>query len=208
MKITNKKGFTILELMIASTIFSVILLLCTFGIVQIGKTYYKGTTVSRTQSVARDVMDRLTQEIQFSSSVPRNPSPISADAIVGAAESEGRFCVGSNRYTFRKNTRVDSGANPDPAHALVVDSYGGGLCSNAGFSAAISNKGKELLGEGMRLGEFEIISDLRGYTIKLRVIQGGDDLIKADGKNCEGGAGSQFCGSSFLETTVRRRLSN
>ena len=60
----DQSGFTLLELMIATTIFSVILLLCTVGLIQIGKTYYKGSAIVRTQNVARDITDNITQAIQ------------------------------------------------------------------------------------------------------------------------------------------------
>lgn len=198
---SNAKGFTILELMIASTVFSVILLLCTVGIIQIGKTYYKGTTISRTQSVARDVMDRISQEIQFGSSEPENPASVVANTIVSNTSAEGVFCIGSTRYTYKKNNPV---GNDPTDHALVADTYSVN-CDNPGFASALGNKGKELLAQGMRLAELEILTSSNGYKIKIRVTQGGGELVGPNG-NCKSGAGSQFCGSSYLETTVQRRL--
>src|SRR3990172_9120101 len=59
-------GFTIVELMIATTIFSVILLIVTFGMLQIGRTYYKGITLTKTQNAARSIIDTISQDIQFS----------------------------------------------------------------------------------------------------------------------------------------------
>lgn len=69
----NQRGFTLLELMIATTIFSSILLLLTFGLINIGKSYYKGRNTARTQELARRVMDEISQSIRFGD---RAPSPI------------------------------------------------------------------------------------------------------------------------------------
>ena len=66
----SEKGFTLLELMIATTIFSTILLLLTFGLLNIGKGYYKGKNTVRTQEVARRVMDEITQAIRYGDNPP------------------------------------------------------------------------------------------------------------------------------------------
>lgn len=204
----DKKGFTILELMIASSIFSVILLLCTFGLIQIGKTYYKGANTSRTQAVARDVVDRLSQGIQYGSTAPSDSTgaPIPGSITTAGLNGGGAFCIGTNRYTYQKNKRVGE-ANAD--HALVVDTVTSGCAYNASnsFDAPIANKGKELLGKGMRLMQFDLAKSGDSYTIAIRVTQGDDDLIRPDG-NCNSGAGSQFCASSYLTTVVNRRLNN
>lgn len=61
--IKNTAGFTIVELMIATVVFSVILILITTGIIQIGKAYYKGIIGSRTQETARKITDEVGRSI-------------------------------------------------------------------------------------------------------------------------------------------------
>lgn len=66
----DESGFTLTELMIATTIFSTILLLITLGLLSIGKNYYKGRNTARTQDVARRVIDEITQAIQYGEGSP------------------------------------------------------------------------------------------------------------------------------------------
>lgn len=66
----NAQGFTLVELMIATALFSSILLLITFGLLSIGQNYYKGKNSARTQDVARRVIDEISQAIQFGDAAP------------------------------------------------------------------------------------------------------------------------------------------
>jgi prepilin-type N-terminal cleavage/methylation domain-containing protein len=63
----KSSGFTIVELMISTLVFSVILLVVTFGIVHFTNSYYRGINGSTTQDTARTIVDSVTQAIQFSS---------------------------------------------------------------------------------------------------------------------------------------------
>src|SRR5690606_22524615 len=98
-KISGQKGFTIVELMIATSVFSVVLLLCTYGLLAIGRSYYKGVTISRTQETARLIVDDVAEAIQFNGgAVVLNPA--------------GRmYCIGSRRYSYALN-EIKSAANP------------------------------------------------------------------------------------------------
>lgn len=211
MKRLNNHGFTILELMIATTVFSFILLLCTAGIIQIGRTYYKGATLVRAQNVARDVMDNISQAIQFGGS---DPTPVNGNTV--APDSSGVFCVGANRYTYKINQEV-SGSN----HGLIVDNAPA-LCTSQG--AVLTSSSQELLGENMRLSQLSITKTGNDYDIIIKIAYGADDLIvdnaspikhtandvafNSDQAHCKGGVGDQFCSTAQLETTVHRRLSN
>ncbi len=186
--IKDNRGFTILELLISTTVFSVILLLCTFGLIQIGRNYYRGATITRTQNVARSVMSTLTQSIQFSGSdfEGQLPPPV-------PPSTSGEFCIGSLGYTYNLGTQV--GGNN-----FALKTSG---CFNG--KPAPNSKQTELLGKGMSLRTFSIVKSGDYYTITLLIAYGENDLLNADGL-CNGGAGSQFCATSSLKTTVHRRL--
>jgi prepilin-type N-terminal cleavage/methylation domain-containing protein len=62
-------GFTILELMIASAVFAVVLLVVAIGAISLTNSYYKGITSSDVQSVARAIMSEVSQSIQFSANL-------------------------------------------------------------------------------------------------------------------------------------------
>lgn len=198
---TSQKGFTIIELLIATTVFSVILLIASAAIIQIGRVYYKGLISTKTQETARSVMENVSRDLQFSNS-----------KALRVNEADGRkvYCIGDNRYTYVLGTQVTNGA-----HGLVQDEAGNG-CDPGDFST-----GKELLGENMRLTRFDISSNdgNRTYQIGLGVAYGDSDLLttySADGLTLEGNlsdtlcrsgvVGSNFCATSILDTTVKRRL--
>ncbi len=213
----TQRGFTIIELLIATTVFSVVLLLCSFSLLQIGKTYYKGLTSSRTQSAARAALDDIAQAIQFSAG--------NIYAIKTGTGGTSYFCVSDKRYTFVPGQQLTSSPS---SHALVRDNPG--TCSDpGGWPTSDAN---ELLGVHMRLVRLEICQpgelgqydvppsttchhhtpiNSNLYSINIRVVYGDDDLLTdSDGDgildSCKAGAGSQFCAVSDLTTAVQKRV--
>jgi prepilin-type N-terminal cleavage/methylation domain-containing protein len=186
----KNKGFTIIELMIAATVFSVVLLILTYGILSIGRMYYKNITSSRTQETARAVMDDLSNSIQFSGSdiliVPGNPMTV---------------CSGTDKYVILLNTQV-RGSD----HALWRDKTQEGVCGASGFD---SNTSKELLSENMQLVDFNIDEQAGGLVdIRLSVAYGDEELLNRGTSpvSCLPGQGSTFCAVATLDTTAKRRI--
>lgn len=211
MKIIDKNGFTLVELMIAIVVFTVLLLLSSASITQISRLYYKGIILSKTQSVARNVSDNISQSIQFSS------GDISTNKDSSGRES---ICIGNTRYTYILNKQIKTGND----HALWRDKIGGvGACPplNISDTTALKNsiEGVELLEPGMRLKSLSIDSLSIGaignkiVNIDLAVIYGDDDLInfqdiaKTKPMSCKGYiTGSQWCATSSLYTQVFSRV--
>lgn len=206
----KQNGFTILELMIATAIFSVILLIATYGLLQVGRMFYKGITVSRTQETARALMEEISQNIQFSGEqivLPANNPPGNLD----------KFCIGSRRYSFIRGHMMSN--NPTAGqykNAIVVD-QGVANCTTASpqdisvVSPTLTSSSKELLQPGMRLSEMTITDRTNGlYEIRIKVITGDDGLLdnpNASNANCKlVRLGSQFCAVSELTTTVLKRV--
>lgn len=200
-------GFTLIELLVATLVFSVILMLCTFGILQITRSYYKGVASTRTQQTARAAIDRISQAIQFSGGTIT--APISPNGSTQAV------CIGGQQFNYLLNTKFVEGTN----HALVVNG-GCNSSSTAQNLASASATGEELLAPNMRLAKFSITSGANNlYNITIRVVYGDDDLLsdnlKADGSPGNDGvldscktptAGSQFCAVSELSTQVEKRI--
>lgn len=200
----DQRAFTIIELMIATVVFSVILLMATYGLLQVGRMFYKGVTISRTQEAARTLMEEITQSIQFSGEQivePQNTGSLTLD----------RFCIGSRRYSFMRGRQITSAINS--ARAIVVDE---GL-SSCGAAQDISNltsltpTSRELLQPGMRLSELTITPLNNGlYEVYVRVVNGDDDLLNnpalADANCLNIRQGSQFCAVSEFRTTVLKRI--
>lgn len=204
-------GFTVLELLIATLVFSVILLVITAGVMSFTRQYYKGIVASKTQSTARAIMGEITQSLQFGRTITVFPTTSGKDG----------FCIDNKLFSYVTGQQVETSpvsAKHQGYHGLVVDSSGG-TCSSASAallsvpnSAALPKPAtqRELLSDHMRIGQLSVTSPTPGlYEVKLRVIYGDDDLLSSTAwatARCKGNTGSQFCSVSELTTTVQKRL--
>lgn len=216
-KTSKQTGFTIVELMIASTVFSVVLLMVSAGIVQIGNTFYRGTLQSRTQETARNVIDEISRGIQFSGQQVVGTGPQNITYPYPQAGREYGFCINGIGYSFmldRKLAVPPSG--PDQtASALVSYEVASGGCSSytvlSVASAMSEPNAKEMLGRGMRLTDL-LVQDLGNgtFSVSVGVASGDRDLFIPDAPAvsdlCAGGRDSRFCAVSKLTTTVQKRV--
>lgn len=219
-KHSQQKGFTIIELLIATSVFSVVLLIASTASIQIGRLYYKGLVSARTQEVARNVMDSVGQDLQFSDSksFKQDYTDSGLAQINWATQSPSEpvshafaVCIGSSRYTYWLGQQVQGGN-----HGLVVDTAPASGCAPAA-------SGTELLGDNMRLTQFSVVrpaTNTGTYNLSIKVAYGDSDLLTTyneDGSRvtgselkdtlCRSGiAGNSFCATSMLDTTVKRRL--
>ena len=207
----SQRGFTIVELMISTAVFSTILLVVLTAVTQIGRMYYKGITTAKTQETTRLLVDRISQEIQYS---PANFVPIYAKS-----GDKNVRCIGNSRFFYvlnQKKTSANYGLWSDDSAA------GSPVCVDSAASAALSTQviptvspavnPRELLSENMRIVKFDITGSGNLYTVSIRVVYGEDDLIEVPGgdisqSTCKGATvGTQFCGVSELTVTVNKRL--
>jgi len=208
----HESGFTIIELMVATTVFSVILLVVSSGIIQIGRQYFKGITNTRTQETTRAIIDEVSRSAQFA-----------GNDFSQATAPDGKqiMCLGNTRYIFNINSQIKD-ANK---HALWMEPKTGSCIVNPpvayDFTAdKPSPDGKELLGENMRLLQLTVTPLSSGtYAIKATVAYGDNDLLNLYEKNgvtrtatpidqglCRAGiSGSSFCSVSGLEIIVDKR---
>ena len=210
MRFKSNQGFTILELLIASAVFTVVLLVVAAGVVSFTNTYYKGIANSKTQATARSIAAQLTQAIQFGKSV----------TTLSAGGGVNGVCIDNSLYSYAVGQQVTDSA-PNAAlhqgyHGLVVSS--GTDCSasvpTVPTAANLPTRSRELLGPHMRLGALSVTASGGLYAVSVVVIYGDDDLLTPTlGANpawaieqCAGRDGSQFCAVSSLSTTVQPRL--
>ena len=203
-------GFTIIELLVATLVFSVVLLLIAVGVLQFNHAYYGGITQTNTQNTARSILEAITQDIQFSGDQVTSP--------IGSAGSEQGICVGTDRFSYRLGWQLEDTA-PNASlhqqtHVLVKDSPG--LCGGMNaqnFANPLTADSIELLQPHMRLSKLSVTkvagtTDL--YTVDVRVVYGDDDLLTAPvtGPNtaCKLVSGAQFCATSELSTVVQMRI--
>lgn len=206
------QGFTIVELMIAMAVFSIILLAAAAGLIQVGRMYYKSVITSRTQDMARSVSEEITSAIQFSGET----------LVMGSGSGFESICIGNTRYSYVLNQQL-SDDNDDIEHVLWRDKKEDNACTPADLSGSLSD-GVELMGENMRLYQFDVTTDQgNDYKIATEVVYGDSDLlvgVKADGEIVDDyddpdavrlicdpdGIGTQFCAVAELSSVVARRL--
>jgi prepilin-type N-terminal cleavage/methylation domain-containing protein len=217
MKLKKTDGFTIIELLIATAVFSVVLLTISASIIQIGRLYFKGITSARTQETARVVMTDISQAIQFNTGEVKGTAPVPNGLENGSNKA---ICVTTKQYSYRLGRQHEG-----DTHALVVNN----VPSGCGATAAVET-GTELLGDHMRLANLVVeqqVGNTNAYKVLVRVVYGDDDLLCSPSlSNCESDdamtveqiaasrdlqcknirSGTQFCAASELSTIVERRL--
>jgi len=229
----GQRGFTIVELMVATVVFSVVLIVLTAGVIAITRTYSKGIVLNKTQTAARSILDSIAQTIEF------NGGTIDWPPGVGGAEAlQGRGCVGNQAYDFRLGFQLlDSPSDPDQAAHGVVRTSGVAGCHHE--AAPDFGSGTELLSPHMRLASLNVkpvnVND-RLYEVDVTVAYGDYDLLCSPSLNghaggcndtdpsvtlqgndiqqfvtrpdltCHSGADTQFCAVSALRTVVQQRL--
>ena len=203
----NERGFTLIELMVATVIFSLVMIVLTYGVISISRSYYKGITVSQTQNAARNIASSLTQAIEFDGNYIALPP----------SGNLGGFCIGNKRFSYLLGYQLagtySTGLVHTAAHSLVEDTPGS--CSSGSLIQDLANNnslpGIELMGKNMRLANLTINQQgsTNLYQIDVRVVYGDEDLLNnptGTDASCKGQSGDQFCATSELSTTVARRV--
>jgi hypothetical protein len=206
--------------MIATVVFSIVLLIITAGLLSIGRSYHKGVTSVQTQEAANAIAQSIGQDIQFS-----------GGGVVSRTGTYNMWCVGSRRYTFAPAKA--QGATGSPLNVVVADTASGS-CSgstpipdlNRQLNDGQYIKAQSLLGPKMRVAKFTVApAATNTYTVSVRVVYGDDDLLcspSVAGDCASNGvstnlnnpdlvcknvrAGTQFCAASEINTTVVKRV--
>lgn len=206
LKNSSQAGFTIVELMIATLVFSTVILVITFGIMQFSRAYYRGTTTTSLQNTTRSVIDSVSQAIQFSGS----------DVTSWATGNSGGYCIGGIEFQYTKFA-IRTATN----HVLAsMPSTAGGSCIRQPYDST----NVDLAGQNIRVVNFTV-SSVTGnlYKVDVRLVYGADDLLCSPSNNdcsskttsthlnasdltCKIANGSQFCAASELSTIVQKRV--
>jgi prepilin-type N-terminal cleavage/methylation domain-containing protein len=216
----SQAGFTIIEVAIATTVFSVVLLLSLSAVAQIGKMYYKGVVTAQTQDISRLISSEIIQNIQLTAGKvgqveASNPlPPLSVPPIPQVPQgSTGNFCVGDTLYSFILDVPL---SNSQP-HVLWADTLAN--CETAPPAAKIRTLtnanpngaagGRELLSPNMRLSKLVVknINSTSLYAVSLGIVFGDNSVLLSTHDRCTGDySAAQFCSVVNLDTTVKKRL--
>jgi prepilin-type N-terminal cleavage/methylation domain-containing protein len=224
-KINQQKGFTIIELMIATSVFATILLMVSVMIIGISRLYYKGINQSRVQAATRQIAEQVSQSLQYTGGVwvPGTSKPFTTvNGGVTQSITAEAYCMGNIRYSFVRG--VQSGDGPgESRHALWRDTNDDDLtCEPVDLTnpniKSISPEGQEMIMRGGRVTELKIDGAASPFIITVAVAYG-DDTTDNDGPlelavppappedaRCRGGNATQFCATAKLKTAAVRRL--
>ncbi len=227
---SNQKAFTIVELMIATAILSIILVLVTAMMISIGNLYYKGTSQASLQDNIRNITDEMSQDLQL------NGSALITGANVNPALPRS-YCIGTTRYTYIVGLQISSSPGVGQSyHVLWRDNVPAGTCpdiAQAVFdstSLPTADPGTELIGPNSMLTGFTLTTGASPFTLTISEAYGpptllcdtgtpGDCSAATTNSNhiwnpnapvgeiiCKGLSGTQFCATASLTTTVSERL--
>lgn len=196
-----RKGFTIVELLLATTFFSVILTLVTAGFVQINRTYTKGTIVRDVQSSGRALFEDVTRTLRDS-----------RVADVNFGTTGRRLCVNGvrfawNQYDTATSTRTNETFDGGGAPFEFARSE-----SSAGCDTPMPITSTSPLGKGVIVQYFAVQPVKPGQHKLLEitlVVSAGNNDIKAGtwGKDavCDTGRSEQYCGVARFSTIISMR---
>jgi prepilin-type N-terminal cleavage/methylation domain-containing protein len=227
----RQEGFTIIELMIATLVFSVIMLVAAGTVVRFTNNFQKGLTQTATQNAARSTTDTISQRLQFigdGNGFRELPSP-------EGSNSKG-YCIQGTQFSYILGQQLEDQIPRVLIERSGMDDACGGEAQNI---LSASTSGKELLGPHMRLAKFDVRNNTNNsllYNIDITVVYGAPDLLCIkdvhDGSakdctstdvmtdtevasldegtlaklQCKSQKGSEYCAVSELSTTVQRRL--
>jgi prepilin-type N-terminal cleavage/methylation domain-containing protein len=227
-------GFTIIELMIATLVFSIILLVIIGAFLQIGHIFFKGVSLANTQESSRSLIGDITDDLRFA----RNPQCIDdkestdsqsvANTPQCTVDANTRFfCVGTHRYVYtlaknmpagsQKMTNDDISQNSYTNYKGVVETTIPAGCPHPGTTSEKNRK--QLLGPDMQLNALSMKCAANFCTIHTHIIfYGADDgvfesasapsdALRAPDAQCTGDLRStQFCAVSDMTTSVNMRF--
>lgn len=206
----NNKAFTLVELLLAMTILTILLTAIVTLVIQMGRIYSKGVTSKSLNQVATVLSKDLQSSI--------NQAKAGAIKTVMNADKTGRVCTGSVSYVWNtvasRSTNRYTTAGPEIVFARANDP-GAGLCKTPG-SPVNRAEAHEMLPQGQNnfmIYRFYVGSDPSTpvpllYWVHMELGSSEDDEMSRtpDGKQtCYTGKDGRgnFCAENVFEFTAR-----
>lgn len=219
-RLHSQHGFTIVEFMIATTVFSVVLLVITAAVLFLSRSYQDSLYASSTQAAASNLVDTVAQSVKFSS------TPITSTTHASGTRS---YCIGTKQYLYVLGKQLDGNNMSTRTRNAVIARQNSNCTLESIITSQPSGSPQELLGRSMRLSKLSITSSPTSpavYTVSARVVYGDDDLLCSPSVSgscdstttmsavdlarsdimCRSNSGAEYCAVSELSTTVYRRL--
>ena len=175
-----QSGFTIVELLIATTVFSLVLIVLLYGVLSFTHAYYSGVNSSSTQDTARTIVNTVAQAVEFSGNVIYPNAQVSGNKYY--------FCAGGNTYYYILGNMYDGAPPSSTDPGLFMDP---GICRRH-LLRSPNTGAKELLNANMRITYLTLVqspSNPRLYTVSLGLAYGYGDLLCNNSKTGTGSTG-------------------
>lgn len=186
---SNKSGFTLIELVIALSVLSFILMLGVYGFVQVLKMYSSSLALKNTQRVARGAMEEMVREIRYQGGI----AGLSSDMLcVETAGNLVSYRVDDNRRLYRYSGISDCNGSNNPVELTA---------SNTRVAVFEPVEVKDSSGPNAKT---------LGLEITMVVTTADTDLLQgSSGESCNPTAtGSQYCSTTTLHSAVSFRGGN
>lgn len=215
----STKGFTIIELMLAMSFLSMLLLGIAMTTIQIGRTYTKGVTLREVNQAGRSVSDDLRRTVGSAMPFDLATSLISQDGGNG-----GRLCLGDYTYVWNTGRALASNIGPNvyndstntPVQFAKVRDSRGQLCANPGVKITRADA-SELLANGDRSLVLQAITvtsatgsiaDSRAlYSISMNIGTNDQSLLETGDKSCkvptDAAGGDSYCSVNQFDLVIR-----
>lgn len=198
----KQAGFTIVETMIAISVFTVLALLTTLVVIQIGRSYQLAATKTQLLDASRQVHATFTQTVQYGADV---------SSSVGTASGFNVWCAGTTRFAWKVS---------DSSHYYTYTSAGGGSLysdtvagPNACSSAFAPNSAKRLLPPQSFVTEFvpqQVTGNPNLYSLSTRFGVGTPDMFSGNdvvnGSCLSGLVGVEFCAVVQYDSSALKRI--
>ena len=197
----KQKGFTILELLIAITVFSLSLMLVMAVVIGMGKQYQKATYITQLNDASRTVHQTLSDDINYSKLT-------NAEVKTAADGSNNSYICLSGNIIYAWPLAVTD-------DKVGLYKYTGTACDDNNAATAISG-GTNLLPKNSFVANFSVNSEANEtYVIKTEFRSGTTDMFSLTGTENRTTAGikclptlqgGDFCSAVQYNSVVKPRL--
>ena len=202
-------GFTIVETMIAVTVFSVLAMLTTLAVIQLSRSYQFGSSKTKLLDASRQIHARFTQAVQYGADTSTSVGTITSTT----GTTYNVWCAGSTRFSWVLSSgstiKTYTTNNPNKG-ALYADAVSGpGNCTSDTLNTDTAEK---LLPQGSFVTIFSP-SLANGYAqLNTRFNLGEADMYRGNdvGNGCESSslAGVEFCAVVQYDSTATEKVVN
>jgi competence protein ComGC len=219
-----KQGFTVIELMLAMTFISILLVTIALSILQIAGIYNNGMTLREVNEAGRNISDQVRRDMTTG-----NINSLAQDYY--QSTSGGRLCVGTYSYVWNYEPALQSGGptdiikyetSSDPIRLVRIQDPSRSYCLKdvTGFTyktirAVDQPRSTELLQSGERflsIYDFSIpsgsvVSDPLTkqslFELTFRIGTGDQDALTADKLECKPGPDFNYCATQAFTLVIR-----